>query len=186
MPGLKHTGRVIWKSQGKVARHLPILERCSLSRFDPCHSGNKSATPLFAKSDANNPERWDQQGFTIRLENIRAAFERNTCNTVTMSIVLSRAPKNGGWGARIRTWECRYQKPVPYRLATPQREAGEIATLTDSGNTRSHCFSRNGTSKMLQAANFYVACSRPFTFLSIIGKVQFRYPRSHRTEFAYP
>ena len=25
-----------------------------------------------------------------------------------------------GWGARIRTWECRHQKPVPYRLATPQ------------------------------------------------------------------
>jgi hypothetical protein len=26
----------------------------------------------------------------------------------------------GGWGARIRTWEWRYQKPLPYRLATPQ------------------------------------------------------------------
>ncbi len=26
-----------------------------------------------------------------------------------------------GWGARIRTWEWRYQKPLPYRLATPQR-----------------------------------------------------------------
>ena len=26
-----------------------------------------------------------------------------------------------GWGARIRTWECRYQKPMPYHLATPQR-----------------------------------------------------------------
>ena len=25
-----------------------------------------------------------------------------------------------GWGARIRTWECRNQNPVPYRLATPQ------------------------------------------------------------------
>ena len=25
-----------------------------------------------------------------------------------------------GWGTRIRTWECRYQKPVPYRLAIPQ------------------------------------------------------------------
>ena len=25
-----------------------------------------------------------------------------------------------GWGARIRTWEWRYQKPLPYRLATPQ------------------------------------------------------------------
>ncbi len=27
-----------------------------------------------------------------------------------------------GWGARIRTWEWRYQKPLPYRLATPQQE----------------------------------------------------------------
>src|SRR3546814_8540231 len=25
-----------------------------------------------------------------------------------------------GWGGRIRTGACRYQKPVPYRLATPQ------------------------------------------------------------------
>ena len=25
-----------------------------------------------------------------------------------------------GWGARIRTWECGSQSPVPYRLATPQ------------------------------------------------------------------
>jgi hypothetical protein len=24
-----------------------------------------------------------------------------------------------GWGGRIRTCECRYQKPVPYHLATP-------------------------------------------------------------------
>jgi hypothetical protein len=37
-------------------------------------------------------------------------------------------PKDGdfvqlknGWGARDRTWECRNQKPVPYRLATPQQ-----------------------------------------------------------------
>ena len=28
----------------------------------------------------------------------------------------------GGWGARDRTWEWRYQKPLPYRLATPQRQ----------------------------------------------------------------
>jgi hypothetical protein len=26
-----------------------------------------------------------------------------------------------GWGGRIRTCECRYQKPVPYHLATPQQ-----------------------------------------------------------------
>ena len=28
-----------------------------------------------------------------------------------------------GWGGRIRTCECRYQKPVPYHLATPQHRA---------------------------------------------------------------
>jgi site-specific DNA recombinase len=28
-----------------------------------------------------------------------------------------------GWGGRIRTCECRYQKPVPYHLATPQQAA---------------------------------------------------------------
>src|SRR3569832_877412 len=28
-----------------------------------------------------------------------------------------------GWGARIRTWECWNQNPVPYRLATPQQYA---------------------------------------------------------------
>src|SRR5262245_3277192 len=26
-----------------------------------------------------------------------------------------------GWGARIRTWECRNQNPVPYHLATPHQ-----------------------------------------------------------------
>ena len=26
-----------------------------------------------------------------------------------------------GWGGRIRTCECRYQKPVPYHLATPHQ-----------------------------------------------------------------
>lgn len=25
-----------------------------------------------------------------------------------------------GWGGRIRTYECRFQRPVPYHLATPQ------------------------------------------------------------------
>src|SRR5581483_772388 len=27
-----------------------------------------------------------------------------------------------GWGGRIRTYECRIQRPVPYHLATPQHE----------------------------------------------------------------
>ena len=47
-----------------------------------------------------------------------------------------------GWGARIRTWECRYQKPMPYHLATPQpvpprvAEGRFIATWTDRCNVR--------------------------------------------------
>ena len=31
-----------------------------------------------------------------------------------------RDQRDNGWGARIRTWECWDQNPVPYRLATPQ------------------------------------------------------------------
>ena len=38
-----------------------------------------------------------------------------------------------GWGGRIRTYECRFQRPVPYHLATPQyRRAGKLPTLSDS------------------------------------------------------
>jgi hypothetical protein len=33
------------------------------------------------------------------------------------------ALQNYGWGGRIRTCGCWYQKPVPYRLATPQQSA---------------------------------------------------------------
>ena len=28
--------------------------------------------------------------------------------------------EKGGWGGRIRTYGTRYQKALPYRLATPQ------------------------------------------------------------------
>ncbi len=33
------------------------------------------------------------------------------------------AHRSDGWGGRIRTSEWRYQKPLPYHLATPQRAA---------------------------------------------------------------
>jgi hypothetical protein len=35
------------------------------------------------------------------------------------SMAAIEAKAGNGWGGRIRTCECRYQKPVPYRLATP-------------------------------------------------------------------
>ena len=42
-----------------------------------------------------------------------------------------------GWGARIRTWECRYQKPMPYHLATPQREKDILVLLREAGDSAS-------------------------------------------------
>ncbi len=33
-----------------------------------------------------------------------------------------------GWGARIRTWGWRYQKPLPYRLAKPQCAGGSVSS----------------------------------------------------------
>lgn len=53
--------------------------------------------------------------------------QRNLRNTVTNKIIQNR---NDGWGARIRTWECRYQKPVPYHLATPQQNEGKYKVST--------------------------------------------------------
>lgn len=35
-----------------------------------------------------------------------------------------------GWGGRTRTLEWRYQKPLPYHLATPQKSHLLCATLT--------------------------------------------------------
>ncbi|AAZ87384.1 putative RNA [Shigella sonnei Ss046] len=32
---------------------------------------------------------------------------------------MNRLLEEDGWGTWIRTRECRYQKPVPYRLAIP-------------------------------------------------------------------
>ncbi len=45
-----------------------------------------------------------------------------------------------GWGGRIRTCECRHQKPVPYHLATPHypllQRAAHIECRNDMGRGR--------------------------------------------------
>ena len=43
-----------------------------------------------------------------------------------------------GWGGRIRTCECRLQKPMPYRLATPQ-ENDPIQYLHEISQISSKC-----------------------------------------------
>src|SRR3954465_14931217 len=37
-----------------------------------------------------------------------------------VQVAENRWHREGGWGARIRTWEWRNQNPLPYHLATPQ------------------------------------------------------------------
>lgn len=52
----------------------------------------------------------------------------------------SRRLKLPGWGARIRTSEWRYQKPLPYHLATPQqreRTLTQFAYRTQQGPLQS-------------------------------------------------
>ena len=45
------------------------------------------------------------------------------------------------WGGRIRTCECRYQKPMAYHLPTPQnvRLAGALGLEPRTFGTRTHC-----------------------------------------------
>jgi hypothetical protein len=39
-------------------------------------------------------------------------------------------PPHGNWGGRIRTSEWRLQRPLPYHLATPQRESSVYSTMS--------------------------------------------------------
>lgn len=59
-----------------------------------------------------------------------------------------------GWGARIRTWECRYQKPVPYHLATPQPEPSVKTErgkyITAEGDATAQCGSSQLVEQILQ------------------------------------
>src|SRR5438552_18621729 len=47
------------------------------------------------------------------------AFCLSTCHSSLITIIY-------GWGGRIRTYECRIQRPVPYHLATPQYQVSDL------------------------------------------------------------
>src|SRR5262245_34200924 len=59
------------------------------------------------------------------------------------SSLLTNVPRKMNWGGRIRTFEYRFQRPVPYHLATPQyrkmlrRSIFPVSLLRFSGNTPS-------------------------------------------------
>ena len=57
-------------------------------------------------------------------------MKRNPC--------VQNGPDGLGWGARIRTWEWRYQKPLPYRLATPHPSGNRHVLLYGDGTDVQH------------------------------------------------
>ena len=76
------------------------------------------------------PECWYQKPVPYRLATpqLYGGYDGNrTCDPSILSAVLYPAELrsqivlhfNDGWDTWIRTRECRYQKPVPYRLAIP-------------------------------------------------------------------
>lgn len=82
------------------------------------------------------PCRGINQRFRFISNFTRNGLQCNTCYAVTLAAPIDRPNDHRhmrGWGARIRTWECRYQKPVPYHLATPQHALQQIAILCAAG-----------------------------------------------------
>src|SRR3954464_5050521 len=63
-----------------------------------------------------------------------------------------------GWGGRIRTYECRFQRPVPYHLATPQLKVSE-ARPSERARFITNNSAEQRTSHTRDMALSY--CSRP-------------------------
>lgn len=66
-----------------------------------CAVWHRTTSPLPSPEMGHNPGRSDPQP--------SPGIRQNHQNLET------------GWGGRIRTYGARYQKPVPYHLATPQQ-----------------------------------------------------------------
>ena len=91
---------------------------------DLCHIGADRYFPLFARSrrlaHANGPKSRRMRTTTESLGGISAAKSRTVGLNSESQRPESRRLFLPGWGAGIRTPEWRYQKPLPYHLATPQ------------------------------------------------------------------
>ena len=51
----------------------------------------------------------------LRIEGVNLFLKKETIRTSKVQYLY-------GWGGRIRTYGTRYQKPLPYHLATPQHK----------------------------------------------------------------
>ena len=89
----------------------------------PSHLHHRSTTCVSRKSPAqtSGPVRRDSappQGLDAALGSRKPRKTRALLATCLAPSGNGRLP---GWGGRIRTYDTRYQKPMPYHLATPQQ-----------------------------------------------------------------
>ena len=90
-----------------------------------------------------------------------------------------------GWGGRIRTYECRIQRPVPYHLATPQYRRAKLPTLFDStlkadeGRRMPWRNRRAPPSYMERRANQFRVRSPEWRVVARLRRQRFQTPRSH-------
>ncbi|CRI33485.1 hypothetical protein BN1224_CV14_A_09930 [Chlamydia pneumoniae] len=52
-----------------------------------------------------------------------------SCKKRQLKNTVTKRRRKGLWGGRIRTSDARYQKPLPYRLATPQQKGISLTNL---------------------------------------------------------
>ena len=95
-----------------------------------CYFGDDSYFPLFARprrlARANGPKSRAMRTASESLGGISVAKSRTVGLNSQSQRPEGRRLFLPGWGAGIRTPEWRYQKPLPYHLATPQcRERAE-------------------------------------------------------------
>jgi hypothetical protein len=106
--------------EGKLAAVQRMAAGANVSRL-LASWGFRTRAFISGKSSCNSGKRHQTQ-FTAGRTVTHCCLTKGVQSTMsqeTVTYVSRMDPNSLGWGARIRTWECRYQKPVPYRLATP-------------------------------------------------------------------
>src|SRR5260221_5201279 len=83
------------------------------------------------------------------------------------SLITHHCSENG-WGGRIRTYECRIQRPVPYHLATPQYRDSETPQGPNARRySRREIVVTGKTRQLTSACSFLKACTCEYSFSKI-------------------
>ena len=120
----------------------PVFESSSFPARKSSISAGVSSLFLgfLAFRDGGGPKDRYTNRYTIGVESgpIQANRVQLACRSICVQVIDlgTNHEDSAGWGGRIRTCECRYQKPVPYHLATPQQARGLIAVEGGGGSPR--------------------------------------------------